>query len=171
MSYSMALWSDFYKYQFLTLCPPGRQEVAKIWNFASLTREPSYSSFFSTWSLDFKNVIFEKKSLGPFWGRWCQEVIFEVAKAKFWISSIFYKFSFRIFIVLGFEVVWPRRPQRPRRGVREFFQKLHFWNQCIPAKKMSYVQASRSKFSLNLSTEEGWVKTVYNLLLQTLYLL
>ena len=25
----MALWSDFYKYQFLTLCPRGHQEVAK----------------------------------------------------------------------------------------------------------------------------------------------
>ena len=29
MSYSMALWSDFYKYQFLTLWPRGHQEVAK----------------------------------------------------------------------------------------------------------------------------------------------
>ena len=33
------------------------------------------------------------------------EVIFEVAEAKFWISSSFYKFSFRIFVVLDFEVI------------------------------------------------------------------
>ena len=30
---------------------------------------------------------------------------FEVAEAKFWISSSFYKFSFRISVVLGFEVI------------------------------------------------------------------
>ena len=88
----------------------------------------------------------KKKSLSPFRGCWGQEVIFQVAEAKFWVSSSFYKFSFRIFVVLDFEVVWPRRPQRPRKGVREFFQKLHFWNQCIPAKKLSYVPASRLKF-------------------------
>ena len=74
------------------------------------------------------------------------EVIFKVAEAKFWISSSFYKFSFRIFVVLDFEVVWPRRLQRLQKGVWEFFQKLCFWNQCIPVKKMSYVPALRSKF-------------------------
>jgi hypothetical protein len=103
----------------------------------------------------FQKWIFWKNSLSPFGGRWDQEVIFEVAEAKFWISSSFNKFSFRIFVVLGFEVVWPRWPRRPRRGVREIFQKLHFWNQCIPTKKMSYVPSLRSTFSLNLSIEEG----------------
>ena len=67
---------------------------------------------------------FWKKSLSTFWVRWGQEVIFEVAEAKFWISSSFYKFSLIIFVVLGFEVVWPWRPQRPQKGLREFFQKL-----------------------------------------------
>ena len=62
MSYSSAFYSDFYKYQFFTLCPRGRQEV---WNFESLTRKPSYSSFFSASSTDFKNVFFEKIHWAP----------------------------------------------------------------------------------------------------------
>jgi hypothetical protein len=49
---------------------------------------------------------------------------------------------------------WPQRPWRPQKGLRAFFQKLHFWNQCIPMKKMRCVTASWSKFSLNLYTEE-----------------
>ena len=88
--------------------------------FKSMTRKLSCSSFFSAWWTDFKNLIFEKKYWSPSevvevkrLSRGCQEVIFEVAEAKFWISSNFYKFSFRIFVVLGFEVIWPRRPQRP----------------------------------------------------------
>ena len=85
-----------------------------------------------------------------------QEVIFEVAEAKFWISSNFNGFSFRIFVILSFEVFWPQRPRRPQKGLREFFQKLHFWNQCVPTKKMRYVTALWSKFSLNLFTEEVW---------------
>ena len=85
-----------------------------------------------------------------------QEAIFEVTEAKFWISSIFNEFSFRIFIVLSFEVVWPRWPQCLQKGPREFFQKLHFRNQCVPTKKMRYVTALSKKFSLNLSTEEVW---------------
>jgi len=41
-----------------------------------------------------------------------------------------------------------------QKGPREFFQKLHFRNQCVPTKKMRYVTALSEKFSLNLSTEE-----------------
>ena len=67
---------------------------------------------------------FWKNSLGLFRGRWGQEVIFEVTEAKFWISSSFCKFSFRIFVVLDFEVVWPRRPQRPRRSELVGFQTM-----------------------------------------------
>ena len=89
---------------------------------------------------------FWKNPLSLFWGHWGQEVIFEVIEAKFWISSTFNEFWFRIFIVLSFEVVWPQRPRRPLKEPRECFQKLQFWNQCIPAKKMSYVPALRSKF-------------------------
>ena len=58
-------------------------------NFKSLTIKPSCTSFFSVWCTDFKIVIFEKKSLSPFRGRWGQEFIFKVTKAKFWISSSF----------------------------------------------------------------------------------
>ena len=83
----------------------------------------SYSSFFSAWCSDFKNVIFEKIHLAH---SEVVEVIFEVAEAKFWISSSFDRFSFRIFVVLGFEVVWPQWPRRPQKGLSEFFQKLHF---------------------------------------------
>ena len=56
------------------------------------------------------------RSRGYFRGHWGQ----------IWISSSFYKFSFRIFVVVGFEVVWPRRPQQPQKGLREFFLKVTF---------------------------------------------
>jgi hypothetical protein len=114
-----------------------------------LTRKPSYSSFFSVLCHDLKNVFFRKI-------HWAPSEILEVAEAKFWISSIFNGFSFKIFVILSFEVVWPQQPWRPQKGLREFFQKLHFWNQCFPTKKMRYVTASWSKFSLNLFTEEVW---------------
>ena len=129
-----------------------------------MTKKPNYSSFFLRVLPWFKKCIFWKNSLSPFWDPWGQEAIFEDAEAKFWISSIFNGFSFRIFIILCFEDVWPQQPQRPRRpqkGLREFFQKLHFWNQDIPTKKMRYVTASWSKFSLNLSTEEVWSAKVW----------
>ena len=106
----------------------------------------------------FQKCNFWKKSLSSFRGHWGQEVIFEVAEARLWISSRFYKFSFRIFVVLGFEVIWPQQPQRPQRGLREFFQKLRFWNQCIPRKELRHVSAFSSTFLLNLSTEEVWSK-------------
>jgi hypothetical protein len=99
-----------------------------------------------------------KKSLSPFRGCWGQEVIFVVAEANFWILSSFYKFSFIIFVLLGCEVVWPWQPQRPQKGLRDFFQKLNFWNQCIPRKKIRHVSAFSSKLSLNLSTEKVWVQ-------------
>ena len=44
------------------------------------------------------------------------------------------------------KVVWPWRPQK---GPRDFFQKFHFWNQCLPTKKMRYVTAFLLKFPLN----------------------
>ena len=43
-------------------------------------------------------------------------------------------------------------PQWPQKGLREFFQKLHFWTQ----RMMRHVLVYSSKFSLNLSTEEVW---------------
>ena len=77
----------------------------------SLNRKPSNSSFSSAWCNDFKNVIFEKNQ-SPLQGRWGLEVIFEVAEAKFWISSNFHRFSLQNFRRFEFEVVWPQRPQK-----------------------------------------------------------
>ena len=122
--------------------------------FKSLTRKPSYSSFFLCLMDWFQKRNFWKKSLSPFRVRKDQKVISKAAEAKVWISSNFYKFLFRNFVVLGFEVVWPRQPHQPQKGLRIFFQKLHFWNQCVPTKKMRYIKALSEKFSLNLSTEE-----------------
>ena len=34
-----------------------------------------------------------------------------------------------IFVVLSFEVVWPRQPRRAQKESSEYFQWLHFWNQ------------------------------------------
>ena len=45
----------------------------------------------------------------------------DFAKAKFWISSSFNKFSFRIFVVLDFEVVGPWRPQWPKKQLAKIF--------------------------------------------------
>ena len=44
----------------------GYQEVVENWNFKCLSRKPSYSSFFSAWSPDFKKVIFEKNCWANF---------------------------------------------------------------------------------------------------------
>ena len=73
-------------------------------HFDSFTRKPSYSSFFSAWCTDFKSIIFEK--IHPA----------SSEEANFWISSSFCKLSFRIFVVLGFEVIWPRRPQTSEKS-------------------------------------------------------
>ena len=122
-----------------------------------LTRKLRHASSFFLECTDFKKEIFEKIP-------WAHSEDAEVAE---WIFSkitffksehqsfSFNKFSFIILVVLDFEVVWPRRPRRPQNGPREFFQKLHFWNQCIPRKTMRHVSAFKSTFSLNLSTEEG----------------
>ena len=125
----------------------------KTGNFKSLTRKPSYSSFFSVLCPDLKNVFFGKIHWAPSEILEVAEAIFEVAEANF---SIFNGFSFRIFVILSFEVIWPQRPRRPQKGASEFFQKLYFLNQCVQTKKMRYVTTSSSKFSLNLSTEEVW---------------
>ena len=40
--------------------------------------------------------------------------------------------------------------------VKEFFQKLQFWNQNFPTKKMRYVTGFLSTYSLNLSLKKLW---------------
>ena len=102
----------------------------------------------------FKKCIFWKNSLSPFWDPRGRRDHFRGREAKFWILSIFNGFSFRIFVILSFEVVWPQRTRRPQKGLREFFQKVHFWNQCVPTKKMRYVTALWSKRASLLGNEE-----------------
>ena len=51
----------------------------------------------------FKKCNFWKNSLSLFRGCWGQEVIFEIAEAKFWISSSFHRFSFKNFHRFGFQ--------------------------------------------------------------------
>jgi hypothetical protein len=73
--------------------------------FKSLTRKPSYSSFFSAWCTDFKNVIFEKthwahsevvevkrsfsRSLRPNFGFHLVLKSFHLEFSSFWISRSF----------------------------------------------------------------------------------
>ena len=115
------------------------------------------------WVIFFKNYIFKiiasilPRSLG-------QEVIFEVTEAKFWISSSFNKFSFRIFIVLGFKVVWPQWPQRPQKWHTQIFWKQPQINVFVPkidgeiAKKKNKKQYSAVR---KLVTEE-WPLTWFD---------
>ena len=119
-----------------------------------MTRKPSYSSFFSVLCPDLKNVFFGKI-------HWAPSEVLEVKRPfsrsrrpNFGFHLFLMSFHLEFSFFLGFEVIWPQQPRRPQKGLREFFQKLHFWNQCVPRKKMRCVTAFWSKFSLNLSTEE-----------------
>ena len=67
-----------------------------------------------------------KSTLSHFRGCWGQEVIFEVIEAKFWISFSFYMFSFRIFVILHFEVVWPWRTSASSEWAQWIFSKITF---------------------------------------------
>ena len=95
----------------------------------------------------FQKRNFWKNSLSAFWGHWGQEVIFEVAEAKFWIPSTFYKFSFRIFCVLCFEVVWPQRPRRPQKGLRNFFKNNIFEISAFQGKRWGVSQLPGQNFN------------------------
>ena len=96
-----------------------------------MTRKPSYSSFFSVLCPDSKKIFFGKN-------HWAPSEVLEVKRP--FSRSRRPNFGFHLFLisfhleVLSFEVIWPRRPR-----LREFFQKLQFWNQCIPTKKMRYI--------------------------------
>ena len=118
-----------------------------IVNFKSLTRKPSYGSFFSAWNTDFKNVIFEKKN-------WAPSEVIEVKRSFSRPNFVFHLVFTSFYLELSAFCVWPQQPRRPQKGLREFFQNLHFWNQCVPRKKVRCVAGSWSQFSLNLSTEE-----------------
>ena len=75
---------------FNTFFVASEDTALKTSNFQSLTRKLRYSSFFSVLCPGIKMYFFgEKKSLSSFQGLWGQGAIFEVAEAKFWISSNF----------------------------------------------------------------------------------
>ena len=127
-----------------------------IVNFKSLTRKPSYGSFFSAWNTDFKNVIFEKKN-------WAPSEVIEVKRSFSRPNFVFHLVFTSFYLELSAFCVWPQQPRRPQKGLREFFQNLHFWNQCVPRKKVRCVAGSWSQFSLNLSTEEVWSVTKFDI--------
>ena len=114
----------------------------------SLTyKKRSYGSFFLDWCNDFKNVFFEKNNLAHS----------EVVEVKFWNSSSFCEFSSKIFVDFGFwwnSKIHHRLTSLTSEGAQGIFQKLHFWNQRIPRKKMRYFSALFSKSSVNLSTDD-----------------
>ena len=66
-------------------------------------------------------------------------------------------FHNRIFVVLSFEVVWPRRPRRPRKEPSEYFQQLHFWNQWVPLIKMHCRVCYLLDFDLKIHSGQVWV--------------
>ena len=100
----------------------------------------------------FQKCNFWKNSLSPFRGRRGHQVQ-TTLKPK--TMKILIENSSKIDEIQNLaSLSW--QPWRHQKGFREFFQKLHFWNQCVPTKKMRYVTAFWSKFSLNLFTEEVW---------------
>ena len=93
-----------------------------------LNRKLSYSSFFSAWCTDLKNIIFEKIHSAS------SEVV-EVKRSfsrslrpNFGFHLIFIGFHLKIFVILSFEVVWPRRPQRPRKPQGRRFSFMAIFN-------------------------------------------
>ena len=110
----------------------------------------------------FKKCNFWKNSLSHFRGRRGQEVIFEVAEAKFWISSSFNKFWFRIFVILDFEVVWPRQPQRPQKCLCQIFQKLHQIAAFFFFFNMTYILLGGFEKNPNVSSRHVWGTIIIN---------
>ena len=87
-----------------------------------------------------------KKSLSTCRGSWSQEVIFEVAEAKFWNSSNFHRFSSENFCRFAFQGCLTSATSASSEGAQGIFTK-----------KMRYVTALSEKILLNLSTEEEWL--------------
>ena len=121
-----------------------------------MTRKLSYSSFFSAWCTDLKNVTFEKI-------HWSHSEVIEV-KCSFSRSlrpNLGFHLVFTSFFLefLSF-LVWRSfnigNLSDLRRGSGNFSQKLPFWNQCIPKKEMRHVSAFSSKFSLKPYLSGQW---------------
>ena len=99
---------------------------------------------------DLENVFFGKIHWAhPFRGRQGQEAILRLWRPNFGFHLFFMSFH------LEFSLFWVSR-LFDLSNLGNLKKKLHLWNQCLPM-KMRYVTAFLSKFSLNLSTEEGWL--------------
>ena len=133
MSYSSAFWSTLKITRFQLCVNEATKKVLKSGNFQSLTRNLSYSSFFSVLCPDLKI-------------HWASSEVLEVTRSfsrsrrpNFLILSVFNEFSFRIFVVLSFEVVWPRWPRRPQKGPREFFFSKIKFSKSVPSNEKDEV--------------------------------
>ena len=94
----------------------------------SLTRKLSYSSFFSAWCTDFKNIIFEKIHSASYEVVEVKRSFSRSLRPNFGFHLIFIGFHQIIFVILSFEVVWPRRPQWPRKPQGRRFSLMAILN-------------------------------------------
>ena len=106
MSYSSGFWSNFWNYYFLTVS--SKATTRKMLKCGNLKLWPE--SFF-----------FQCFFLGP----WGQDVIFEVAEAKFWILSIFYEFSFKLSLS-GFQGYLTSATSATSERAQGIFSKITF---------------------------------------------
>ena len=77
-------------------------------------------------------------------------------RPKFQNHLVLITFHNRIFVVLSFEVVWPRRPRRPQKEPSEYFQWLHFWNQWVPLIKRQCRVRYLLNFDLKIHSGQVW---------------
>ena len=114
--------------------------------FTRWRTKPRHYSSFSAWCTDLKNILFEKIHLAPSKVIEVNRLFSKSRRPNFvflLVFTMFLPFSVLMNYDLG-------NLGNLVKGIIEFFQKLHFWNQCIPMKKW----ALSSKFSLNLSIEK-----------------
>ena len=93
------------------------------------------------------------------WSKWA--IDFLIRKTKFQNHLVFITFHNIIFVVLSFEVVWPRRPRCPRKEPSEYFQWLHFWNQFVSLIKMHYRVRYSLDFDLKIHSGQVWLSLVW----------
>jgi hypothetical protein len=105
----------------------------------------------------FRKYNFWKNSLGPFWGRRGRR---GQTTSKLKTTKILNENSLKIDEIQNLASAtskmasWPRGP---RKGLCEFFQKIHFLNQGKALRKMSYSSAFWSNFeNYQISTLSWW---------------
>ena len=110
--------------------------------FFKNTRKPNYNSFFSVLCPHFKNVFFGRIPWAPFEVVEVKWPFLRSRRPNLRFHLVYIKFPFTLPFVFGFNEIWTLigfQPWRPQKGLRELYQKLHFWNQCVPTKKMMSV--------------------------------